>query len=89
MAQQQVLTFPQPLVSVVRPPRELLSYVLLMLLDETTDRVHRSYHSAICEAELGTMHFRGSGHYMRLHLGWCMKYVIRYIGFSVFPHLIS
>jgi hypothetical protein len=76
MAQQQVPTFLQPLVSVVRPPRELLPYVLPELLDETTDRAHRSDHSAICEAELGTMHFRGSGHYMRLHLGWCLKYVI-------------
>jgi hypothetical protein len=86
---QQALPFPQPPVGVVRPPREPLLYVLPELFDETTNRVHWSYHSAICGAELGTMRFRGKGHYMPLHPGRCPKYVIQHLGIFVFPHLIS
>jgi hypothetical protein len=74
------------------PPRELLSYVLPVLpelFDEQTDRAHRSYHSAICGGELGTVRFRGLGHYMPLHPGWCLKYVIRHLRIFVFPHLNS
>jgi hypothetical protein len=69
MAQQQALPFPQPPVGVVRPLREPLPYVLPELFDETTDRAHRSYDSAICGAKLGTVRFRGPGHYMPLHPG--------------------
>jgi hypothetical protein len=50
-------------VGVVRPPREPLPYVLPKLFDERTDTAHQSYHSAICEAELGTVRSRGPGHY--------------------------
>jgi hypothetical protein len=58
---QQALPFLQPPVGVVRPPREPLLYVLPELFDENTDRRHRSYHSTIYGAELGTVCFRGSG----------------------------
>jgi hypothetical protein len=86
MAQQQALG-PQPPVGAVRPPREPLPYVLPELFDERTDRAHRSYHSAIYGAELGTVRFRGPGHYMPLHPGWCPKYVIRHLRIFVFAHL--
>jgi hypothetical protein len=89
MAQQQAPPFPQPPIGVVRPPREPLPYVLPELFDEQTDRVHRSYHFAICGVELGIVRFRGLGHYMPLHPVWCPKYVIRHLGIFVFPHLIS
>jgi hypothetical protein len=75
MAQQQAAG-PQP---PVHPPREPLPYVLLELFDEQTNRAHRSYHSVICGAELGTVRSRGPGHYMALHPGWCPKYVIRHL----------
>jgi hypothetical protein len=64
---QQAPPFSQPLVGAVCPPREPLLYVLPKLFDERTDKAHRSYYSAICGAELGTVRFRGSGHYMPLH----------------------
>jgi hypothetical protein len=89
MARHQALPLPQLPVGGVRLPWEPLLYVLSELFDEATDRAHRFYHSAICGAELGTVHFRGSVHYMPLHPDWCPKYVIRYLGFFVFPHLIS
>jgi hypothetical protein len=88
MAQQQAPPFPQPPVGVVRPPREPLSYMLSELFAGTTDWAHRSNHSAICRADLGTVRFRGPGHYMSLHPGWCPKYIIRYISIFVFRHLI-
>jgi hypothetical protein len=88
MAQQQVPPFPQPPVGDVRPPQEPLPYVLPELFDETIDRAYRSYHSTICGAELGSMRFRGPGHYMSLHPGWCPKYVIRHLAIFVFPHFI-
>jgi hypothetical protein len=69
MAQQQASPFPQSPVGVVRPPREPLPYVLPELFDEATDRAHQSYHSAISGLELGTVRFRGSGHYMPLYPG--------------------
>jgi hypothetical protein len=65
-------------VSHVRPPREPLPYVLSELFDDTTDRAHQSYQSAFYGVELGTVRFRGLGHYMPLHPGWCPKYVIRH-----------
>jgi hypothetical protein len=43
------------------------------LFDETTDRAHQSYHSAICGAQLGSVRFRGPGHYMPLHPSWCLR----------------
>jgi hypothetical protein len=89
MAQQQVPPFPQPPVGDVRPPQEPLPYVLLELFDERTDRVHRSYHSAICVAELRTVRFRGPRHYMPLHPSLYPKYVIRQLRIFVFPHLNS
>jgi hypothetical protein len=89
MALEHAPPFPQPPVGAVRPPREPLPLVLPELFDEQTDMAHRSYHSAICVAELGTMCFRGSGHYMPLHRGWCPKYVIQHLRIFVFPHLNS
>jgi hypothetical protein len=89
MSQQHAPPFPQPLVDAVRPPREPLPYMLPKLFDERTDMAHRSYHSTIYGAELGTVRFRGQGHYMPLHPDWCPKYVIRHLGIFVFPHLIS
>jgi hypothetical protein len=86
MAQQQVAG-PQPPIGAVRPPREPLLYVLPELFDERTNRTHRSYHSTICWAKLGIVRSRGLGHYMPLHSGWCLKYVIRHLRIFVFPHL--
>jgi hypothetical protein len=88
MAQQQAAG-PQPPVGDVHPPREPLPYVLLELFDERTDRVHRSYHSAICGAELRTVRFRGPRHYMPLHPSLYPKYVIQQLRIFVFPHLNS
>jgi hypothetical protein len=62
--------------------------VLPELFDEATDTAQRSFHSVICGAELGTVRFRGSGYYVPLHPSWCPKYVIQYLGFFAFPHLI-
>jgi hypothetical protein len=89
MAQQQAPPFPQPLVGVVHPPQERLPYVLLELFDKRTDMAHQSYHHAICGVEVGPVGFRGPGHYMLLHPGWCPKYVIRHLHIFVFPHLNS
>jgi hypothetical protein len=58
---------PQPSVGAICPPREPLSYVLPELFDKQTDRAYRSYHSTICGSKLGTVRFRGTGHYMSLH----------------------
>jgi hypothetical protein len=88
MAQQQ-LAGPQPPAGAIHPPPEPLPYMLPELFDEQTDRAHRSYHSAICGVEPGTVRSRGPGHCMPLHPGWCPKYVIRHIRIFVFPHLDS
>jgi hypothetical protein len=68
-----VTPFPQSPVGAIRPPREPLPYVLPKLFDETTDRAHRSYHFAICGAQLGFVCFRGPGHYTPLHPVWCLR----------------
>jgi hypothetical protein len=60
MAQQQAAGL-QPHVGAIRPPREPLSYVLLELFDEQTERVHWFYQSAICGAELGTVRSQARG----------------------------
>jgi hypothetical protein len=75
MAQQQAPPFPQPVVVLFVLLGPLLD-VLPELFDERTDRVRRSYHSAVSGAELGPVRFRGPGHYMSLHPRWCPKYVI-------------
>jgi hypothetical protein len=72
MVQQQAPPLQHPPLSSVSPPREPLSYMLPKLFDEATNRSHRSYHSAICWAELGIVRFRGSGYYMPLHPSWCL-----------------
>jgi hypothetical protein len=72
MAEQQAPPLQQLPIGSVRPPREPLSYVL----------------PTICRAELGTLRFRGPGYYMPLHPGWCPKYVILYLDFFLFSHLI-
>jgi hypothetical protein len=64
----RALPLSQPPIASVRPPWELLPYVLPELFDEATDRSHRSYHSTICGAELGTVRFRGPGYYMPLQV---------------------
>jgi hypothetical protein len=53
-------------------------YVSLELLDETIDKQHRSYLSAICGRRLGTVRARTSRHLLPLHPRWIPKYAIRY-----------
>jgi hypothetical protein len=59
------------------PPWPL--YVLPALFDERIDKEHRSYMSAICGADPGTLRARVLSHYMPLHPTWVPKYVIPYL----------
>ena len=58
-------------------------YVRPELFDETVDKQHRSYHSAVHGTELGTLRSRGPSHLMPLHQLWVPKYVMSNINFLI------
>jgi hypothetical protein len=55
-----------------------LEYVRPQLFDETMDRHHPSYVSAILGAPPGSIHFRTTHMLMLIHPQWIPKYVIHF-----------
>jgi hypothetical protein len=63
-----------------------LEYVRPELFDETVDRHHRSYVSAVLGASPGSIRFRTTRTLMPIHPRWIPKYVIHFYYLFLFVY---